>query len=104
MRRDYRNKSLHTMRPPPHAPSPEAPLCAGPDPNPRKPRITMPALACDTHAHICGPIVRFAYSERRVYTPPDTLLPAYRHMLATLGVERAVLVHPSVYGTDNTGM
>ena len=88
----------------PHAPSPEAPLCAAPDPNPRKPQVQMPRNACDTHAHICGPIERYAYSGRRVYTPPDTLLPAYRHMLGQLGVERMVLVQPSVYGSDNTVM
>ena len=64
----------------------------------------MPLHACDTHAHICGPIERYPYAERRVYTPPDALLPAYRHMLDALGVERAVLVQPSVYGTDNTVM
>jgi 2-pyrone-4,6-dicarboxylate lactonase len=64
----------------------------------------MPRHACDTHAHICGPIARYPYSERRVYTPPDTLLPAYRHMLGQLGVERMVLVQPSVYGSDNTVM
>jgi predicted TIM-barrel fold metal-dependent hydrolase len=88
----------------PHAPSTEAPLCAAPDPHPRKPRIAMPPNACDTHAHVCGPIATYAYSDRRVYTPPDCLLPAYRHMLATLGVTRMVLVQPSVYGTDNTVM
>ena len=91
-------------KPPPHAPSADAPLCAAPDPNPRKPRIAMPRNACDTHAHICGPIEKYPYSDRRVYTPPDTLLPAYRHMLGTLGVQRRVLVQPSVYGTDNTVM
>lgn len=83
---------------------PEPPLCAAPDPAPRKPAITLPAGATDTHAHICGPKSRYAYFSERVYTPPDCLLPAYRHMLATLGVERAVLVQPSVYGTDNTAM
>ena len=90
--------------PPPHAPSAEAPLCAPPDPQPKKPRLEMPPRACDCHAHICGPIDRHPYSDRRVYTPPDTLLPAYRHMLNTLGVERAVLVQPSVYGSDNRVM
>jgi 2-pyrone-4,6-dicarboxylate lactonase len=88
-------------KPPPHAPSPAAPLCAPFDPAPRRPRIAMPPHACDTHAHVCGPIATHPYSERRVYTPPDALLPAYRHMLETLGIERAVLVQPSVYGTDN---
>src|SRR4051812_24158970 len=88
----------------PHAPTPEAPLCAAADPNPRKPRFTLPAGACDTHAHICGPIAKYPYSDKRVYTPADALLPSYRHLLATLGVERMVLVQPSVYGTDNTVM
>ena len=83
---------------------PEPPLCAAPDPAPRKPRITLPAGATDTHAHICGPKSQYAYFSERVYTPPDCLLPAYSHMLKTLGVERAVLVQPSVYGTDNAAM
>lgn len=91
-------------KPPPHAPSDTAPLCAPFDPQPRKPRIAIPRGACDTHAHICGPMTQFAYSERRIYTPPDAPLAAYRHMLATLGVDRAVLIQPSVYGTDNTVM
>ena len=81
-----------------------APPCAPPDFNPHKPKITLPKLACDTHAHILGPIAKFAYSPARVYTPPDCLLRDYQKMLATLGVERAVLVQPSVYGSDNTVM
>ena len=81
-----------------------APTCAPPDFKPRKPRLILPLLACDTHAHILGPAARYAYSPARVYTPPDCLLPDYRHMLKTLGVARAVLVQPSVYGTDNTAM
>jgi predicted TIM-barrel fold metal-dependent hydrolase len=86
------------------SPGAGAPPCAPPDFNPRKPRLTLPALACDTHAHILGPAARFPYSPARVYTPPDCLLPDYRHMLDTLGVARAVLVQPSVYGADNTAM
>jgi len=80
------------------------PLCAGFDAAPRKPRIVLPPLACDSHAHICGPQARYAYYSERIYTPADALLPDYRHMLATLGVERAVLIQPSVYGADNTAM
>jgi predicted TIM-barrel fold metal-dependent hydrolase len=82
----------------------QAPLCAPFDPNPRKPRIAIPRLACDSHAHVCGPETRYPYYPKRTYTPLDSLLPAYQHMLATLGIERAVLVQPSVYGTDNTAM
>lgn len=81
-----------------------APACAPPDFNPRKPKITLPQGACDTHAHILGPITHYAYAPARVYTPPDCLLTDYQTMLATLGVQRAVLVQPSVYGSDNTVM
>jgi predicted TIM-barrel fold metal-dependent hydrolase len=81
-----------------------APLCAAHDPNPRKPKIVLPPLACDTHAHVCGPAPRYPYWPERIYTPPDALPAQYRHMLGTLGVERAVLVQPSVYGMDNTAM
>jgi 2-pyrone-4,6-dicarboxylate lactonase len=88
----------------PNAANTEPPLCAAYDPKPRQPGITLPPLSCDTHAHICGPKSRYAYYSQRVYTPPDCLLPDYQHMLKTLGVERAVLVQPSVYGTDNTAM
>jgi predicted TIM-barrel fold metal-dependent hydrolase len=85
-----------------NTPETNAPPCAPPDFNPRKPKITLPKLSCDTHAHILGPIAKFAYSPARVYTPPDCLLSDYQKMLVTLGVERAVLVQPSVYGSDNT--
>jgi predicted TIM-barrel fold metal-dependent hydrolase len=82
----------------------EPPLCAGPDPVPRRPKIKLPPLSCDCHAHICGPKSKFPYSPKRIYTPPDTLLPAYLEMLGILGVKRAVLIQPSVYGTDNRAM
>lgn len=85
-------------------PNSGAPTCAPPDFNPRKPKLRFPALACDCHAHVLGPASRYGYAPARVYTPPDCLLPQYQHMLKTLGVERAVLVQPSVYGTDNTAM
>jgi 2-pyrone-4,6-dicarboxylate lactonase len=81
-----------------------APLCAAFDPKPRKPHIALPPLSCDTHAHVCGPQSRYPYYSERVYTPPDCLLADFRHMLDTIGIERAVLVQPSVYGTDNNAM
>jgi predicted TIM-barrel fold metal-dependent hydrolase len=51
-----------------------------------------------------GPKERYTYSPARIYTPPDCLLGDYLHMLDMLGVERGVLVQPSVYGTDNSAM
>jgi 2-pyrone-4,6-dicarboxylate lactonase len=74
------------------------------DAQPRAPGTALPRGACDCHAHICGPATAFAYSAERIYTPPDATIESYRHLLAVLGVERAVLVQPSVYGTDNRAM
>jgi 2-pyrone-4,6-dicarboxylate lactonase len=82
----------------------DAPRCAPPDPAPRPPKDAFPPLACDCHAHICGPQATYGYISERIYTPPDALLPAYRHLLATLGCGRAVLVQPSFHGTDNRAM
>jgi 2-pyrone-4,6-dicarboxylate lactonase len=82
--------------------SSDAPPCAPPDLHPRRPRLALPAGACDCHAHILGPARVHPYSPRRVYTPPDCLLPDYERMLDALGIARAVLVQPSVYAHDNT--
>ena len=80
------------------------PVCAPPDPHPHAPKCEFPSLACDCHAHICGPQSVYKYIAERIYSPPDALLPEYRHVLETLGCSRAVLVQPSFYGTDNSAM
>lgn len=61
----------------------------------------VPDLACDCHAHVFGPLDRFAFIPERDYTPPERLAADYRAMLKRLGVGRGVIVQPSVYGTDN---
>jgi 2-pyrone-4,6-dicarboxylate lactonase len=81
-----------------------APLCQAPDAVLRKPRLRLPAGATDCHAHICGPALLFPYAAERIYTPPDALLPDYRALLNTLGVQRAVIVQPSVYAYDNRAL
>ena len=81
-----------------------APLCVAPDAQPRAPDVALPAGACDCHAHICGPAAVYPYGAERIYTPPDATIESYRHLLAVLGVERAVLIQPSAYGTDNRAM
>ncbi len=80
------------------------PECAPHDPHPRASRLKVPAYACDVHAHVCGPRDRFPLVSNRLYNPPQAPLAEYRHMLDTLGIERGVLVQPSVYGTDNRAM
>jgi len=76
-------------------------LCLGPDPNPRPPRFPMPAKACDCHAHVLGPPEKYPYVAERSYTPPTALLEDYQAVHRVLGIERAVIVQPSVHGTDN---
>ena len=45
-----------------------------------------------------------SYSCRTRNSIPDAPLSEYRKLLKVLGLERAVLVQPSVYGTDNTAL
>lgn len=59
---------------------------------------------CDCHAHVCGPESRYPYAAERLYTPHDALPADFRRMLDSLGIERGVLVQPSIYGTDNRAM
>lgn len=65
------------------------------------PKFTVPAGACDCHTHLFGPAQRYSMKRDRVYTPADALPADSKAMLATLGLERVVLVQASVYGTDN---
>jgi len=95
-------KPVHNS--PNSASSIEAPLCTAFDPNPRHPQIKLPPLSCDTQAHICGPPDLYPYYAERIYTPPDSLVADYQHQLSTVGVDRAVLVQPTVYGTDDSAM
>jgi len=82
----------------------EIPFCAEPDPNPRAPRLTLPANACDTHAHLFGPAESYPYQANRGYTPPDATDAAYFALHRALGMTRGVLTQPSVYGIDNRRM
>ena len=77
------------------------PICDGPDASPRKPRLKAPPGAIDCHAHIFGPVAKYPFSPKRLFTPPDVSIPQYRALLALLGIDQAVLVTPSVYGMDN---
>lgn len=79
-----------------------APTIPGPDRNTRRPMLKLPPGSCDCHAHLFGPQTRYRYDPKRRYTPPDASLSDYLRMLQTLGVERAVLVQPGVYMTDNS--
>ena len=79
-----------------------APPCQGPHPNPSRPRLALPPGTVDTHFHIFGPLARYPYVSGRSFTPPEAPVERFAALMDTLGVERCVIVQPSVYGTDNT--
>ena len=62
--------------------------------------LAMPPNATDCHVHLFDP-ERFPYSSERRYTPPPATLTHLRSMHDAIGIERVVLVQPSVYGTEN---
>ncbi len=78
------------------------PYCYPPDPNTRKPTFTPPPNSCDTHFHVFGPPETFPFLSTHEYTPPAAPLEHYLKMMAIIGVERAVVVQPSVHGPDNS--
>jgi 2-pyrone-4,6-dicarboxylate lactonase len=74
--------------------------CLPPDPNPVKPKLVLPAGACDAHCHVFGPAAKFPYAADRSYTPPDAPVEKLRALHAHLGIERAVIVHASCHGSE----
>jgi predicted TIM-barrel fold metal-dependent hydrolase len=78
-----------------------AALCQAPDPHPRHPRLRIPSGATDTHFHLFGPQQRYPLVDSREYAPP-LISPAFaRALFDALGMQRAVVIQPSVYGEDN---
>jgi D-galactarolactone isomerase len=66
----------------------------------RKPRLKTPAKACETHSHIFGPADQYPrFPGRRPNWTAS--LEAYETMLRRLGMERCVIVQPSLYSWDN---
>lgn len=64
---------------------------------------TPPRLqdGCDTHVHVIGPADRYPMVGERHYTPGPASVAQLRAHLAGQGISRAVIIQPSVYGTDN---
>ena len=73
--------------------------CAPPDSNPKRPSNPIPAGACDCHFHVFdGPSDEVA---DRSYSASEAPLVAYKDVQKTLGIDRGIIVQPSIYGTDN---
>lgn len=65
-----------------------------------EPTLHVPKGTVDCHVHIFDP-ARFPYADDRTYTPGPATLTDLQAFLDKFGIERAVLVQPSVYGPDN---
>ena len=65
--------------------------------------MTSTPGATDCHAHVFDP-VRFPYAAGRRYTPPPATVDELLRLHDALGLQRVVLVQPSVYGSDNRCM
>ncbi|MEP5152280.1 amidohydrolase family protein [Planktotalea sp.] len=79
----------------------DIPFCLAPDANPHGPSFEMPSGACDTHFHIFPSGHEHRYVPDRSYTPPPLVISDFNVVSGALGLERAVVIQPSVYGEDN---
>jgi predicted TIM-barrel fold metal-dependent hydrolase len=77
------------------------PTIAPPDPNPKKPKLKLPPLACDSHFHVFGPHSKFHYAPDRPFTPADAPKEDLFRLHEFLGFERGVFVHSTCHGSDH---
>jgi len=63
--------------------------------------LSLPEGACDCHVHVIGPQDAYPMLPGRRYTPGPAGVQALHGHLRRLGLSRAVIVQPSVYGVDN---
>jgi predicted TIM-barrel fold metal-dependent hydrolase len=77
------------------------PTIAPPDPNPKKPNLKLPPLACDSHFHVFGPHHKFPYALGRSFTPTDAPKEDLFRLHDFLGFERGVFVHSTCHGSDH---
>jgi len=78
------------------------PTIAPPDPHPKKPRIALPANACDSHFHVFGPHGKFPYAPNRPFTPADAPKEDLFKLHEFLGFQRGVFVQSTCHGSDNS--
>jgi len=77
------------------------PTIAPPDPNPKKPRMTLPPLSCDSHFHVFGPHSKFPYAPNRPFTPTDAPKEDLFRLHEFLGIQRGVFVQSTCHGSDH---
>ncbi|MGH9386239.1 MAG: amidohydrolase family protein [Vicinamibacterales bacterium] len=63
--------------------------------------FAVPSGACDCHVHVLGDPTQFPFFAGRVYTPEVALPEELAALHKALGIQRVVIITPSVYGADN---
>jgi predicted TIM-barrel fold metal-dependent hydrolase len=63
----------------------------------------LPKNSCDTHLHVFGDAARYpVVNPNALYQPPqDCDIAAATALHAAMGIDRAVFVQPTIYGTDH---
>ena len=64
--------------------------CPPPDWDTKAPKLNTPPNACDTHAHLFGPVEKYPLSPKRGYNPVEVWLEEYFRLHEVLGIERGV--------------
>jgi 2-pyrone-4,6-dicarboxylate lactonase len=69
--------------------------------SPSRPRLKLPAGACDTHVHVFGPSRVFPFAQGAPFTPADAPKEKLFALHAMLGIRRCVIVQSTCHGYDN---
>ena len=64
----------------------------------------LPEGTCDCHVHIVGSLTDYPMLADRHYTPGPASVKDLRAHMSAVGATRAVIVQPSIYGSDNRCM
>jgi 2-pyrone-4,6-dicarboxylate lactonase len=80
------------------------PTIPPPDPNPKKPRLKLPPLACDSHFHVFGPHAKFPFAPDRPFTPADAPKEDLFRLHEFLGFQRGVFVQSTCHQSDHRAL
>src|SRR5438309_1495633 len=69
--------------------------------SPSRPKLKLPAGACDAHVHVFGPQRGFPFADNRPFTPADAPKEKLFALHAMLGIEHCVIVQSTCHGFDN---
>lgn len=70
-------------------------------PIPTKPKFALPPNSCDSHCHLFGHLSKYPAARAPQNEPDGATIDALTAAHDILGIERAVLVHTPVHGTDH---